>query len=49
VWISVVIWFITQHSIDRRVGETSYIEGYANISNNSSVWEGRSEQQNLSQ
>ncbi len=42
VWVSLIIYFITQHAIDRREGKTSYIEGYANISINSLAWAGRS-------
>jgi hypothetical protein len=38
VWVSLIIYFITQHAIDRREEETSYIEGYSNISSNSSAW-----------
>ncbi len=42
VWVFLIIYLIAQHSIDRGEGETSYIEGYANISNNSSAWAGGS-------
>jgi hypothetical protein len=44
VWVSLVIYLITQYTIDRREGETSYIEGYFNISDNPSAWAGHSKQ-----
>ncbi len=40
VWMSPIIYLITWHTIDRRKGETSYIDGYLNISDNSSAWAG---------
>ncbi len=49
VWVFLVIYFRTQYYIDRREEETSYIEGYANISSNSSASAGHSKQQKLSQ
>ncbi len=42
VWVFLVFYFITQYPIDRREEETSYIKGYANISNNSTARAGRS-------
>jgi hypothetical protein len=42
VWVFLVIYFITLYPIARREEETSYIEGYANISSNSTPRAGRS-------
>jgi hypothetical protein len=38
VWVSLIIYFITWYTIDRRDRETSYTGGYINISDNTSGW-----------
>jgi hypothetical protein len=38
VWMSLIIYFITWYTIDRRDRKTSYTGGYINISDNSSAW-----------
>jgi hypothetical protein len=38
VWVSPIIYH--NMTIDRREGETSYIDGYFNILDNSSAWAG---------
>jgi hypothetical protein len=42
VLVFLVFYFIMQYPIDRREEETSYIEGYTNISSNSTAGAGRS-------
>ncbi len=36
-WVSLIIYFITWCTIGRRDRETSYNDGYSNISNNTST------------
>jgi hypothetical protein len=41
VWVFLIIYFLTCHTIDRREREKSYnTGGYFNISDNSSAWAG---------